>query len=159
MSGVLYQFPADPHPRFRQGIRLAGVYAAATGAVLQHREALLLHGFIWWAWHIQALVRIGMHLEGVGANIWLSIIGTMLISLVPAMMNAILFVYVWAATQSLAVASVYHSTYDEVRDALERSVGFDSLVSVWEMAVTTHFGVILLWKGDWKSLYPHAENE
>jgi len=23
------------------------------------RKALLLHGFIWWAWHIPALVKIG----------------------------------------------------------------------------------------------------
>ena len=113
------------------------------------RKALLLHGFIWWAWHIPALVRIGASTDG---NIWLSIALTLLISLIPAMMNAILFAYVWTTTQSLAVASVYHSAYDEVRDALERSIGFGPLVSIWEMMVTTIFGAILLWKGDWKSL-------
>ena len=79
------------------------------------RKALLLHAFIWWAWHIPALVRIGADVEGVGTPIWLSIAGTLLISLVPAMMNAILFAYVWTATHSLAVASVYHAAYDEVR--------------------------------------------
>ena len=116
------------------------------------RKALLLHAFIWWAWHIPALIRIGAHVEGAGENFWLSIALTLLISLVPAMMNAVLFAYVWTATQSLAVASVYHSAYDEVRDALERSIGFGPLVSIWEMAATTVFGAILLWKANWSPL-------
>lgn len=47
----------------------------------------------------------------------------MLVSLLPAMMNAILFAYVWTVSQSLPVASVYHSAYDEVRDALQRGIG------------------------------------
>lgn len=116
------------------------------------RKALLLHGFIWWAWHIPALVRIGSRVEGAEANVWLSIAVTMLVSLIPAMMNAILFAYVWTATQSLAVASVYHSAYDEVRDALERSIGFGPLVSIWEMAATAIFGAVLLWKANWAPL-------
>ena len=116
------------------------------------RKALLLHGFIWWAWHIPALVRIGSRVDGAETNLALSISVTLLISLVPAIMNAILFAYVWTATQSLAVASVYHSAYDEVRDALEKSIGFGPLVSIWEMAVTTIFGVILLWKANWTPL-------
>lgn len=119
------------------------------------RKALLLHGFIWWAWHIPALFRIGAHVEGAGANVWLSVAVTMLVSLIPAMMNAILFAYVWTATQSLAVASVYHAAYDEVRDALERSIGFGPLVSIWEMAATTIFGAVLLWKANWSPLLEH----
>ncbi len=62
------------------------------------RKALLIHGFIWWAWHIPALVKIGAQVEGVEANIWLSILVTLLVSLIPAMMNAILFAYVWTAS-------------------------------------------------------------
>ena len=119
------------------------------------RKALLLHSFIWWAWHIPALVRIGSRVEGAEGNVVLSIAVTMLVSLIPAMMNAILFAYVWTATQSLAVASVYHSAYDEVRDALERSVGFGPLVSIWEMAATTIFGAVLLWKANWSPLLEH----
>ena len=122
------------------------------------RKALLLHGFIWWAWHIPALVKIGAQVEGAAANIWLSILGTLLVSLIPAMMNAILFAHVWTASQSLAVASVYHSAYDEVRDALQRGIGFGPLVSLWEMAVTTIFGAVLLWKANWKSLCPRKNN-
>jgi membrane protease YdiL (CAAX protease family) len=116
------------------------------------RKALLIHAFIWWAWHIPALVKIGSQVEGADANPWLSVAVTMLVSLLPAMMNAILFAYVWTASQSLAVASVYHSAYDEVRDALQRGIGFGPLVSIWEMAVTLIFGAVLLWKADWSSL-------
>lgn len=116
------------------------------------RKALVLHGLIWWAWHIPALVKIGSQVEGVDSNIWFSIIATLLVSLIPAMMNATLFAYVWTATQSLAVASVYHSAYDEVRDTLERFIGFGPLVSIWEMAATTIFGAVLLWKANWSSL-------
>jgi membrane protease YdiL (CAAX protease family) len=116
------------------------------------RKALLLHAFIWWAWHIPVLVRVGANIEGVNVDLWLSIALTLLISLLPAMLNAILFAYVWTATQSLAVASVYHAAYDEVRDALESSIGFGPLVSIWEMACTTIFGVLVLWKADWSPL-------
>lgn len=123
------------------------------------RKALLLHGFIWWAWHIPALFKIGAQVAGTETNLALSIAGTMLVSLIPAMMNATLFAYVWKATQSLAVASVYHSAYDEVRDALERSVGFGPLVSIWEMAVTTIFGAILLWKANWEPLRKRRKDE
>jgi hypothetical protein len=52
------------------------------------------------------------------------------------------------SSRSLAVASVYHSAYDEVRDALQRGIGFGPLVSVWEMAVTLLFDVVLLWQTD-----------
>ncbi|MFZ5808066.1 MAG: CPBP family intramembrane glutamic endopeptidase [Chloroflexota bacterium] len=117
------------------------------------RKALLLHAFIWWAWHIPALVKIGWQMEGAQANPWLSVVVTMLISLFPAMMNAVLFAYVWMASQSLAVASVYHSAYDEVRDALERGIGFGPLVSIWEMSTTLILGAVLLWKADWSSLH------
>ncbi len=116
------------------------------------RRALLLHAFIWWAWHIPALVKIGWAVDGAGANPWLSVGVTLLISLLPAMMNAVLFAYVWTASQSLAVASVYHAAYDEVRDALQRGIGFGPLVSIWEMAVTLIFGAVLLWKADWSRL-------
>ena len=48
--------------------------------------------------------------------------------------------------------SVYHAAYDEIRDAIEKSIGFGPLVSIWEMAVTTVIGAILLWRGNWQPL-------
>lgn len=116
------------------------------------RKALLIHAFIWWAWHIPALVKIGWQVQGGQGSPWLSVAVTLLVSLLPAMMNAVLFAYVWAASGSLAVASVYHSAYDEVRDALDRGIGFGPLVSIWEMAATLLFGAALLWKADWSRL-------
>lgn len=116
------------------------------------RKALLIHGFIWWAWHLPAIVAIGSHIEGTGSSVWISITGTILITLIPSMMNSIIYAYVWTSSQSLAVSSVYHSAYDEVRDAIEKSIGFGPLVPIWEMLVTTLIGAYLLWKGNWKVL-------
>lgn len=116
------------------------------------RTALLVHALIWWAWHIPFMVRIGSRIEGMETNIWIPIAATLLVSLIPAMMNAILFAYVWTASQSLAVVSVYHAAYDEVRDTLQRGIGFGPLVSIWEMAVTLLLGAFVLWKGDWSML-------
>ncbi len=122
------------------------------------RKAILVHAFIWWAWHIPVLVAIGSRLEGVDANVGIAVAGTLVISLIPAMMNAVIFAYVWTATQSLAVSSAYHSAYDEVRDAIEKTIGFGPLVNIWEMAVTTLLGVFLLWKGNWKLLTDEKNN-
>ncbi len=122
------------------------------------RKAILIHAFIWWAWHIPVLVVIGSRLDGVEANVGVAIAGTLLVSLIPAMMNAVIFAYVWTATKSLAVASVYHSAFDEVRDAIEKTIGFGPLVSIWEMAVTTLLGAFLLWKGNWKPLTDEKNN-
>lgn len=46
----------------------------------------------------------------------------------------------------LAVTSVHHSAYDEVRDAIEKSISFGQVVSIWEMLATTEIGAALLWK-------------
>jgi len=116
------------------------------------RKALLIHAFIWWAWHIPTLIAIGSRIGGVDVGLGMSIALTLLVSLIPAMMNAVIFAYVWTATQSLAVSSIYHSAYDEVRDSIEKSIGFGPLVSIWEMLATTIIGAILLWRGNWKPL-------
>jgi len=122
------------------------------------RRALLLHAFIWWAWHLPALVGMGLsdaNGEGTAAGAIAFMIG---ISLIPAMMHAIIFAYIWSASQSLAVATVYHSAYDEVRDSLERSVGFGPLVSIWQALVLTVLGAVLLWHGNWKGLRDSVEH-
>jgi uncharacterized protein len=118
------------------------------------RKALLIHAFIWWAWHLPTLVGMGVRSADGPSGVGLSIALTLAITLLPAMMNAVIFAYVWTATQSLAVVSVYHAAYDEVRDALEKSIGFGPLVSIWEMALTTLLGAFLLWKGGWKKTSP-----
>lgn len=124
--------------------RLSGQYGA--------RKGLLIHAVIWWFWHFPAIAGIAMGTSEPGTPVWLTFLVLTLITLIPSTMNAVLFAYVWSASGSLAVASVYHSLFDEVRDALEQYVGFGPLVSLWEMAATTLLGGWLLWKMDWKSL-------
>lgn len=118
-----------------------------------HRKSLLLHAFIWWAWHLPAIIGIGLQAGDHNTQVWVSVLFTILITLIPSMMNAILFAYVWLASGSLVVVSIYHALFDEIRDTLEQFIGFGPLVSVWEMVVTTVFGAILLWKGNWGSLF------
>jgi len=77
------------------------------------RKALLLHAFLGWVRHISVLVRIGSLFEGAESNLWFSIAVSMLFSLLPAMKDAIPFANVRSA-------SVYHSAFDEVRDAFQR---------------------------------------
>lgn len=116
------------------------------------RKALLLHAVIWWAWHIPSIIGIAAREAESGASVGATIVLYLLITLIPSMGNAVIYAYVWTATQSLAVASVYHSAYDEVRDAIEKTIGFGPLVSIWEMLVTTILGAVLLWKASWKAL-------
>lgn len=114
------------------------------------RRALLVHAFVWWGWHLPTLVGFGARTEGVGGPV-LGVAVVLLISIVPSMMHAVIYAYIWSSTQSLAVATAYHSAFDETRDALETSVGFGPFVDViWQNIVLTLLGVVLLWKGNWK---------
>jgi uncharacterized protein len=115
------------------------------------RTALLLHSFIWWAWHLPVLIGMGMT-EKLTDNIGTSIAITLAVSLIPSMMHAIAYAYIWTVTQSLAVVTVYHAAFDEIRDAIETSIGFGSLVQIWQMLTLTVLGGLLLWKGNWKQL-------
>jgi uncharacterized protein len=77
----------------------------------------------------------------------------LLISIIPSMMHAVIYAYIWSSSQSLAVATVYHSAFDETRDALETSIGFGPFVDViWQNVLLTLLGALLLWKGTWKNL-------
>jgi hypothetical protein len=68
------------------------------------------------------------------------------------MMHAIVYAYIWTVTQSLAVVTVYHAAFDEIRDAIATSIGFGPLVNIWQMLTLTILGGLLLWKGNWKPL-------
>jgi membrane protease YdiL (CAAX protease family) len=68
------------------------------------------------------------------------------------MLHAVIFAYIWAKTKSLAVATFYHAAFDEVRDALENSVGLGPLANGWQMIVITITGGLLLWKVKWPEL-------
>ena len=115
------------------------------------KTALLLHSFIWWAWHLPVIVSMGVA-ENPTGNRGTSIAIMLAITLIPSMMHAIAYAYIWTVTQSLAVVTVYHAAFDEIRDAIEVSIGLSPLVQVWQMLTLTILGGLLLWKGNWKQL-------
>jgi uncharacterized protein len=115
------------------------------------RTALLLHAFIWWAWHLPVLVGMGIT-EKLTDNVGLSITIMLAVSLIPSMMHGMIYAYIWTVTQSLAVVTAYHAAFDEIRDAIGASIGFGPLVEIWQMLVLTILGGLLLWKGNWKQL-------
>jgi membrane protease YdiL (CAAX protease family) len=122
--------------------------------LLKHsiRTALLIQAFIWWAWHLPFLVFLGIHKPTTKENILFSIAIILVVSIIPAMMHAVVFSYFWSASSSLAVVTIYHAAFDEIRDTLQTSVGSGSLVEVWQMFFLTLIGAILLAKGKWKKL-------
>lgn len=113
------------------------------------RKAVLIHSLIWWSWHIPILVGMGLHLKGIHGGVAVQVLVVLLVSLIPGMMHAVVFAYIWTATQSLAVVSAYHSAIDESRDTIEASIGFGPLADPWESGVYTLLGAGLLWKAAW----------
>jgi hypothetical protein len=85
-------------------------------------------------------------------NMGTSIAIMLVLTLIPTMMHALVFAYIWTVTQSLAVVTVYHAAFDEIRDAIKTTIGFGSLVEIWQMLTLTVLGGLLLWKGNWKQL-------
>lgn len=107
------------------------------------RKALLFHGFVTWLWHVPFIVTMGFELGGTPA---VSVPLMLAASLVPTVLHAVVFAYLWSASGSLLVATVYHSAFDEVRDTLEDAVGFGPLAENWQVVVLTILGALLLWK-------------
>jgi uncharacterized protein len=116
------------------------------------KKALLIHAFIWWAWHLPVIIGMGLNSNEVSGNEFINVSVITLLSIIPSMLHAVIFAFIWSKTKSLAVVTVYHAGFDEVRDALENSIGFGSLVNNWQMIVIIIAGGLLLWKADWNKL-------
>jgi uncharacterized protein len=116
------------------------------------KKGLLLHAFIWWFWHLPVIIGMGLHSNEVSGNSFINVAGITLLSIIPSMLHAVIFAFIWSKTKSLAVVTVYHAAFDEVRDALENSIGFGPLVNNWQMIVIIITGGLLLWKADWEKL-------
>ncbi len=110
------------------------------------RKSLVLHGIVTWFWHIPFLLVVG---AGSGQNMLAGIVIVLLVSLVPAVMHAIVFAWFWARSSSLWVATFYHAAFDEVRDSLQLTVGFGWIAENWQMLLLTLLGVILLSNKKW----------
>jgi membrane protease YdiL (CAAX protease family) len=136
-------------PGFGEEFGWRGYMLPRMACVMSMRKALIWHGVIWWAWHLPTLVGAALSGDFFSGPAWLQVTAMLAITLVPSAMNAVLFAYVWDRSGSLAVASAYHSAYDEVRDAIGKTIGFGPLAPLWEMAATTLLGLLALFKGKW----------
>lgn len=123
------------------------------------RKAVLLQSIIWWAWHLPAIVGIGIQQGVTGSNLIITVIAVIIITLIPCTMHAVIYSYIWAKSQSLAVATVYHSAYDEIRDTMEVTTGMAPITELWTNLVITIVGIILLLKVNWKNLLPINETD
>lgn len=131
--------------------RLAEKYGAKKG--------LLIHAIIWWFWHLPVLIGMGMHIKIAGSDPLVNVFVICFFSIIPSMMHAVIFAFIWSKTKSLAVVTVYHAAFDEVRDTLEEDIGFGPLVNNWQMIVITIVGGYLLWKVNWEELLSNKNRE
>lgn len=116
------------------------------------KRAVILHAFIWWFWHLPVLAGMGWTTNLAGEDPYINMTIVLIGSLIPSMMHAVIFAYIWAKSESILVVTIYHAAFDEVRDALENSIGFGPLVNYWQMVVIIITGALLLWKVQWKHL-------
>ena len=110
------------------------------------QKALLIQGFITWIWHLPILLIMGTKMEG---NIVTNSTLILVVSFIPTVLHAVVFAYIWARSLSIAVVTVYHVFFDEIRDTIETTVGFGFLGSNWQMLILSLLGLLLLWKGKW----------
>jgi uncharacterized protein len=116
------------------------------------KKGLLIHAFIWWAWHLPVLVGMGLKETVAGNSPSSNLLLVVFISIIPSMLHAVIFAFIWSKTKSLAVATVYHAAFDEVRDTIEKTIDFGIFTETWQMIVIIIAGVLLLWKANWKQL-------
>lgn len=93
---------------------------------------------------------------GMDANPLISIIIVGSASFTPTIIHAVVFVYIWNWTASLAVVAFYHVCFDEVRDASENTVGLGVLGQNWQSLILTILGIWFYIKGMGVSLKPNA---
>jgi len=91
----------------------------------KYRKALLLHGLVTWIWLLPFILVMAFD---AGENPWVSVPIVLAVSLIPTILHAIVFAYIWSRTPSLAVSTFYHVSFDEVRDTLEGTIGLGFLV-------------------------------
>lgn len=151
LGNFLFRFIGTLIPAFGEEFGWRGYMLPHLVKRYSLRTALLLHAFVWWAWHLPVLVSMGIT-EKLIDNVGFSIAIMLGVSLIPSMMHAIVYAYIWTVTQSLAVVTVYHAAFDEIRDVIETSIGFGPVVNIWQMLMLTILGGLLLWKGNWKQL-------
>lgn len=127
------------------------------------RKAVLIHAVIWWAWHLPILVGVGVWTGiavapemglSVVLSVAITVASTVIFGAIPAVLHGVVFAYIWTRTRSLAVATVYHTAFDGVRDSLQTTIGLGPIAALWALVVLVILGIVFLWKGNWKNLEP-----
>jgi uncharacterized protein len=148
----VFRFIATLLPAFGEEFGWRGYLLPKLIEKFTPKKALLIHAFIWWAWHLPVLLGMGLHNTEVSNNLFLNVTSITLLSIIPSMLHAVIFAFIWSKTNSIFVVTFYHAAFDEVRDTLEKSVGFGSLANNWQMIVIIIVGGLLLWKVNWDKL-------
>ncbi|MCU0344158.1 MAG: CPBP family intramembrane metalloprotease [Ignavibacterium sp.] len=143
LTAFLFSFVVTIIPAFGEEFGWRGYLLSRLFSKYSQRKALLLHGHITWIWHLPVLVILASRIED---NLLLTIPVILIISLVPTVMHAVVFAFIWDRSKSLAVATFYHAAFDEVRDSLQNSVGFGILGQYWQSLILTIFGSLILLK-------------
>ncbi|MFC1454209.1 CPBP family intramembrane glutamic endopeptidase [Verrucomicrobiota bacterium] len=166
--GLIFLFPVITLlPGFGEEFGWRGYMLPRLALKHTGRKAVLLHCIIWWAWHWPLLIGLGTRLgmataaqqTELSAGIYISIVaaGTVIASALPAIMHGVVFAYIWMRSRSLAVATVYHATYDGFRDSIGTIVGLGPIAGAWANVVLIFLGITLLWKADWSVLSNNSE--
>jgi membrane protease YdiL (CAAX protease family) len=143
LTEFLFSFVVTIIPAFGEEFGWRGYLLPRLFLKYSERKALLLHGIITWIWHLPGLVILALR---IGDILLFTIPVVLIISLIPTVMHAVVFAFIWDRSNSLAVATFYHSAFDEVRDSLEKSVGFGILGQYWQSLILTILGGLILLK-------------
>jgi len=146
LSMFVFSFIITIIPAFGEEFGWRGYLLPRLLEKFKYRKALLIHGFITWIWHLPFIIIMGLTIDG---NPWITIPIVATISFIPTILHAVLFAFIWSRTASLAVSTMYHVSFDEVRDTLENSVELGVLGQNWQMLVLTVIGIFLLFKVKW----------
>jgi len=146
-------------PAFGEEIGWRGYMLPRMAAHRSPRKAVFLHGVIWWAWHLPVLVGMGVHVgysvsaEGTGpSSIILYAILIPVAAAVPATLHGIFIAWLWHRSRSIAIATVYHTAYDGIRDSIQTTIGEGSSTSLIATAVLSLLGLLCLIFGKWEGL-------
>lgn len=143
LKAFLFNFVITIIPAFGEEFGWRGYLLPRLFHKYSERKALLLHGLITWVWHLPYLVILAIRIED---NLLFTIPIVLIISIIPTVMHAVVFAFIWDQSKSLAVATFYHSAFDEVRDSLENSVGFGILGQYWQSLILVILGSLILLK-------------
>ena len=128
---------------------------------LSPRNSVLIHGMIWWAWHLPFVIGLAAHAGfnsaeqtglPAGVSVAAAILAVIVGSFVPVVLHAVVFAFLWTRSGSLAVVVVYHGAFNGVRDSLATLKLLDPITGLCANAIIVATGAAMLWRADWSML-------